>query len=129
MAIRVVPDDVRRIIDTVKDDDAISFHIEVANGFTNYHLADSTAGEPILRLVELYLTAHFLAISDPSDGKGQIVREEIEGTSNYYNTKLGEGLSSTRYGLQAVALDSSGVLATLAKYRARFEVVTGYVNQ
>jgi len=61
---------------------------------------------PTAELVERYLAAHLIAISDP-----RIQSEQVKSIQASYQTKLSDGLGITHYGSMAMQLDSSGKLA------------------
>lgn len=86
----------------------------------------STAGLSAARLkqVELFLAAHFYVIIRE---RGGITREVIGDAEERYRLQ-GEdlkGLATTRFGEQAIALDSSGKLGALStsSIKAQFRVV------
>lgn len=75
-------------------------------------------------LIWLYLAAHFAVVSEEYGGVVQMT----VGQSEERYTDLGVsrfGLSSTRYGQQAIALDSSGTLAAMSTspIRAQFRII------
>lgn len=58
-------------------------------------------------LVERYLAAHLIAISDP-----RIQSEQIKTIQASYQVRLSDGLGITHFGSTAMMLDSSGKLAS-----------------
>lgn len=56
--------------------------------------------------VERYLTAHFVAITDP-----RIKAEQVKTLRNEYQVKLSDGLGITHYGTMAMTMDTSGKLS------------------
>jgi hypothetical protein len=69
---------------------------------------DSDYSEELLTRIETYLAAHFLAIRDPRTSFETIgeIQDRFEG-------KTDMGLRFTRYGQQAILLDTAGNLAKL----------------
>ena len=57
-------------------------------------------------LVERYLAAHLIAISDP-----RIQSEQVKTIQASYQVRLSDGLGITHFGTTAMMLDSSGKLA------------------
>jgi len=57
-------------------------------------------------LVERYLAAHLIAISDP-----RIQSEQVRSLQQSYQVRLSDGLGITHFGSTAMMLDSSGKLA------------------
>jgi hypothetical protein len=60
-----------------------------------------------LKEIELYLAAHFYSVRDPK------TQSESAGVSVSYEGSSGVGLKRTRYGQQAIVLDSTGTLSSL----------------
>lgn len=65
-----------------------------------------------LELIERWLAAHFYCQGDPA-----YVARSTAGASGSFTGQFGMGLDNTRYGQQALAMDTSGCLAALAKGR------------
>lgn len=77
--------------------------------------------EASLKEVERWLAAHLAATSDI---QYSIQKEKMgDSEDSYFDRSKGEGLKGSSYGQQAILLDCSGVLATLGKRKARFEVL------
>lgn len=118
MAIRTKTEDVKRLINTSLDDSDTFIPIQVASRLVDDLLVGKgmTAGR--LQDIELYLAAHFVAVRDQD--AGQLTRLTVGDTDATYGGDLGQALSFTRYGQQALALDISGTLASVGKVRAQF---------
>lgn len=117
---RVSEGQVKGIVDTNRSVDQF---IDTANVFVTEHLAPVTSNTALLAKIELYLAAHFVAITEE---RGGIVESGLGIEVNErYSDVYTEGLRSTRYGQQALVLDSTGTLARMAntKMRARFRVI------
>ncbi len=79
--------------------------------------------EAILEKIELYLAAHFVALTSE---KGTLKFSKVGDSSDAWDvTELGEGLRATRYGQTALVLDTSGILANKgsSKLKALFRIV------
>lgn len=118
MAIRVTNTQVKQIIDTSLDDDVIDAHIAVASRLVDDLLTGKGMDASRLADIELYLSAHFVAVRDQD--AGELTRLTVGDTDATYGGDLGRALSFTRYGQQALALDISGTLTTIGKVRAQF---------
>jgi hypothetical protein len=120
---RVTADTVKEIIATTISDDIInSNHIDTANVFIAEHFVGTTLSDAILTKIELYLAAHYVALTDEGSG---LTRDKLGDADQSYANIYSKGLNSTRFGQAALALDSSGVLANVAagNLRADFRVV------
>ncbi len=120
---RVSDPEVKQIIDTARDTTPF---IDSANLIVDESLVGLTPALSAARLkqVELYLAAHFTAITEE---RGALTESETADSSEGYEVKVGEGLKATRYGQQAILLDSSGTLESLAEggssRQAEFRIV------
>lgn len=78
-----------------------------------------------LESIARYLTAHFITVLVE---RGGLTSQEVDNARETYGSpKEGAGLAMTRYGQQAIALDSSGTLKAMAnpskKLNAQFRVM------
>lgn len=105
---RTTDEAVAGIIETDEDIPLTPF-IEVANELvTEVCGSVTTYTTTRLELIERWLSAHFYAIRDPRS-----TREEVEGIRDTYESKVDLGFDLTRYGQQAMRLDTNGGLAAL----------------
>jgi hypothetical protein len=115
---RVEPDEVKEIIDTSLTDSQINAFINSAHYLIQANLLNKGLSANILTQIELWLSAHFLAIRDQ--------RVESEGVAGEwqarYQGKTGMGFSATTYGQQALLLDTTGTLASAGLKAITFEV-------
>ena len=120
MALRVTTNEVKAIIETSLVD--LDPFITSANTFINAILADEiSAGNissALLSELEKWLAAHFVAIRDP-----QVKSEKLGDAQATYRGKEGMGLRATTYGQQALALDSTGLLAQVGMKRAEVKTL------
>lgn len=116
---RANPAQVTQLVDT---DRSVDLFIEIANNLVDEHLLSSSLTATQLKHIEIYLAAHFAAVTEE---RGSIVRSSVGDAAETYQDIYESGLRSTRFGQQAIALDTSGTLAGLAssKVRAQFRVI------
>ena len=107
------------------EETAIAEFIEAAELVVSEDLAASTASVPRLELITKYMAAHFTVVSFE---RGGLTRQKAGESADTYKTGLDsdQGYLLTRFGQQAVSLDTSGILALNAtpKQKAEFRVVT-----
>ena len=118
MGIRVTADQVKTLIDTERD---IQSMLVTANTVVEEAYSGETISEALLTQVELYLAAHFVALTEES---GSLLRDSIGESATTLANVYGQGLASTRYGQSALAIDPTGSLANFgnAKPKAEFRV-------
>ena len=123
---RVSALEVREVVTTAADDDTIlGSYVDTAHLLVDTYLIGGTCqhSDAILKKIELYLAAHFTALSE---GEGTIKFTKMGDASESYDVDhLGDGLRSTRYGQTAIMLDTCGILSNLASsgLKAEFRVV------
>jgi hypothetical protein len=119
---RVSAEEVKEVIETSLTDDTVcSNMIDTANLLVDTHLG-TTLSEQVLKKVELYLAAHFVALTEE---RGGITLSKMGDSSESYANVYTQGFNSTRFGQTALALDSTGVLTNVAQtqLKADFRVV------
>lgn len=102
--------EVSTIIDTDLSDSEIQAFIDAANLYTTEELGDSGLGAGLLTEIQKWLAAHLLSTKDK-----RVAEEAINDVDITYQGSWGEGLKSTTYGQQAIALDPTGTLAGAGK--------------
>lgn len=126
MTARIQSEDLRKIIpsDALAAGEDLSSYIQSAHLFVKEELISTGLSEDRLTQIELYLAAHFAIITLE---KGGLTRQKIGESEDFFQgwTNTSVGLNATRYGQQAVMLDTSGNLAALARgtLRAKFSVI------
>lgn len=120
---RATDSDVRAYVDMEAAADT-SIYIASASAFADHLLSSSGLSETILTQIEIFLAAHFAVLGIERGG----IRREVDGdAAQAYQTisEKKEGLHLTRFGQQAIALDTTGILSLQgnAKPKARFRVV------
>lgn len=113
---RVTDAEVHAIIATPLD--PLTSFITTATTFVDSWLLSKGLPADVLKQIELYLAAHFVAVTDP---RAQSIRDADTAVSLQLG-KDGSGLCSTQYGSMAVMLDGSGTLAGIGQKRVSFEV-------
>lgn len=115
MAVRVTDEQVAAITGvavTVRDPAPF---IELAYVLVDEHLADQGLSANVLCQIELFLAAHFFTLTEE---RGGLVRSAVGESSETYADIYKGGFKSTRFGQQAITLDTSGVLANLSSTAA-----------
>lgn len=115
MAPRVNDTEVKRIIKTSLDTTPF---INTANVLVDQYLGSSALSDVLIRQIELWWSAHLVAIRElqPSE-------EKIGKTETKYQGKTGMGLNATLYGQQVLMLDPTGILNNLGRKVAKFETI------
>lgn len=118
---RITDTDVRELVE-LDDATDIDWAVESAEDIVTTHLADVGHTDSILSRITLFIAAHFAALQSE---RGGLIRESTGVASANYANIYGEGFRSTRWGQQALALDSSGTLANVTQIRprAQFQVI------
>ena len=120
----VIPQEVRSVIDTVPGSLDLATFIETADLIITEQLTSATLSAARLKQIELYLAAHFAAISHE---RGGLTTDETGDTKSELSDVYEAGFAMTRYGIAAVQLDTSGVLKAINEDAstkvARFTVV------
>jgi hypothetical protein len=112
---RVTDAEVKEIIETELDTTPF---IRAANLVVTDKLGDQGLGDDILMEIERYLSAHFTAVREQ-----QAADETLGEARVKYQGQWGMGLDSTSYGQTAKLLDTSGILSTLGRRAAMFDVL------
>lgn len=106
------------------DSSAVTSFVTTANLIVTDELGTSGLSDSRLKQIELYLAAHFWAITNE---RGGLVEKEVDNAKERYagTSTKDTGFRSTRFGQQAMALDTTGVLASLASAgtKAVFRVI------
>lgn len=105
----VTDSEVKAVIDTKRDTTPF---IDTADLLITEDLAGKGLSAARLKQIELYLAAHFVAVTEE---RGNMTRHRKGDSEEQYQMEIGSGLMLTRYGQQAINLDTSGTLRTLAK--------------
>lgn len=118
-------DDVRAVISTSLTDSQITQMILEADAITSQCSGIASSGEILRAAINKYFVAHMIALLS-GNGSGVVQSESLGDASVSYVQALVPNLgtlSSTRYGQQAITLDTSGCLANLGKMRVSFKVL------
>lgn len=114
--------DVKAIIDTSRD---TSSFIDTAQLFVDEELASSGLSIDRQDQIVLYLAAHFVCITEEFGGLRRSKLGDADESYRVPDAKE-QGFSTTRYGQQAMILDTTGTLATLTTnggLKSLFEVL------
>lgn len=93
---------------------SIAAYITAADLIVSEELSNKGLSANRLKEIERWLSAHFVAISEES---ARISAETIGRSNITYGGQFGLGLQHTRYGQQAMLLDTSGTLAAKSQGR------------
>ena len=112
---------VRAIVEVSDELDLQSF-IDTANLIVTEDLAGKDLSEARLEQIQIYLAAHYTAIRDE---RGGLKSTKTLNAEDEYFGDYGKGLKATRYGQQAIVLDTSGSLSAIAEpvAKAEFRIV------
>lgn len=113
---RVTDGQVKEIIETNLDD--ISLFMETAEMIVDEQLMSKGFSENRLSKIELYLSAHFVALRER-----QLLSERFGDSEEKYQGKTGMNLQASLYGQTAMLLDTSGSLANLGKSVAEIYLI------
>lgn len=116
MANRVTSSEVKEIIATSLTD--VTAFITPANLIVTEKLANSGLSDDHLKEIEKWLSAHFVAIRDP-----RLQSQSIGSISEAYQVGTGVDLDSTSYGQQVKLLDTTGLISSLGKQKARLYTI------
>lgn len=118
---RTTADAVKDIIETDLANSIINGFINTAHHLVQAKLVNTNAGlsSDLLAEIEKYLAAHFMSINREKQTESESVAQEWQAK---YQGKTDMGLKATLFGQQALALDTSGKLATLGKLAAVVKV-------
>jgi hypothetical protein len=105
----VSDDEVKALIDTQRDTRPFiaTAHIVVSEQLIGKGLSDDR-----LKQIELYLAAHYTAVSEEH---GALKSSKMGESTDVYDLNVGEGLKLTRFGQQALSLDTSGTLRSMGR--------------
>jgi hypothetical protein len=110
---RVTPEEVKAIVTTSLTDPVIQVWIDGANAIVNESADCIGNDEAILTQVELYLSAHLVAMLDP-ELRGFVTKEKLDVFETTYSNPvtIKNNIDNTPYGTMANRL-SNGCLANI----------------
>lgn len=122
---RVSPQELKTYLGLMANDDTdVTIFLEMGNILVDDELVGKGLSTNRLKMIELNLAAHYGCIAVE---KGGLTRQKVGDSEEGYRQDFSSrpNLSMTRYGQQAVALDTSGTLSGLdaPKGKAEFRVV------
>lgn len=125
MTALVTTADVYAIFPSVNDQTVLQPAIDTADLIITESLQGLGLSTQRLTKIELFLAAHFAVITWE---RGGLTRQRIDTAEDFYQAWNNKdiGLAATRFGQQAVILDTTGTLAGMgtAKLKAQFRVVS-----
>jgi hypothetical protein len=116
----VTSEEVKEIISTPLTD--LTAFISAAHTIVEDRLLDQGLTDTALKEIERWLAAHFVSFRSPAEKRSQKIgsAQEVYLVANLSST--GGMLKTSLYGMQAMALDTSGTLAQLGKKKAVLKV-------
>ena len=121
---RITAAEVKEIIPTKISDAVLTSNmIDTAHVMVEDILVpDAGLTEVVLKKIELYLAAHFVALTDEGGG---LTRSKLGDSDESFANIYEAGFKGTRFGQTALGLDTSGRLnaATQTNLKAEFRVV------
>lgn len=120
---RIVPDELKEIIETSLGDGVLWTFINGANLIVTKHLGSSTElSDDQRKEIERWLSAHLLTAREQ-----QAASEGADKASITYQGSYGMGLDATFYGQQVKLMDTSGILdSVVGKRAATLHAVTSF---
>jgi hypothetical protein len=119
---RIIDSEVKLVFPEAKQDTAT--FIETATLIVDEKLTGLGMSDERLKRIELYLAAHFAALTVERGAPRRLRQGE---TVEEFFQDIGPGFRQTRFGQQALLLDTSGVLGDIStasgKPKAQFRVV------
>ena len=125
MAHRVLPAEVKEIIDTELSDPIVVTFIDAANLTVTALLgSDTTLGAAQLKEIERWYTAHLIACTRAR----QVKSESVGDASVTYQGETGKGLDASMYGQMVKQLDTSGIMAAAGsgKQSVMIQAITSF---
>lgn len=109
--------DVAKVIRTTED---VSFFLEMAAMVVSEQLEDKNLSDLRKKMIEVYLAAHFIAVTDPDT---DLIKEKMgEAETTYKTPANSDNYRSTKYGIQAINLDWTGTLEASGKPKASISI-------
>ena len=127
MAIRTTSEAVGKLHPAGSDEDEdVDFtpFIETANNLVDQVCLESDYSDATLELIERWLAAHFYAQLDP-----RTVMEEVRGARERFEGETKIRLDNTRYGQQAMIIDTAGNLKALNEGKGKITAKALYVGE
>lgn len=107
MALRVDVTELRAILKCGATVDLTVF-MNAANVLVDDLLGSSSLSANALKLIETYLAAHLYTLTEE---RGSLASETFGDSTERYHNVYKAGFNSTRYGQQALVIDTTGILA------------------
>ena len=115
MGIRVTEHQVQLVVDIPSGED-VQLFIDIASRLVDELLSTSSLTSKRLADIELYLAAHLVVLTTEGGG---VTMQRTGASSVQYSQLQGDDLKLTRFGQMALALDTTGKLASSRKEKAR----------
>ena len=110
--------DVAKVITTTED---VSFFLEMAAMVVSEQLEDKGLSDLREKMIEVYLAAHYIAVTDPDT---DLVKEKMgEAETTYKTPANSDNYRSTKYGIEAINLDWTGTLESSGRPKATVSIL------
>jgi hypothetical protein len=119
---RTTAAEVKEILETEISDALVNAYIASANRIVTEHLTDLGYGDEKLEDIEMWLSAHLIAITR----ERQTTQEKLGDAAVAYANVFGKGLEASTYGQMVAMLDTEGVLKSLGKERIVFKAIKSF---
>jgi hypothetical protein len=119
-ATRATDDDIHELMPDLDSGFDSTKYIRWANVIVTTKLTGLGFSADYLKMIEEALAAHFVAIAKPENN---IMREKIGDADAMYHGKSDMHLNFTKWGQQAMILDTSGTLSKLGKRRGEVKAI------
>lgn len=110
MSVRVTFAQVKKLLDQDAEELVLLPFVDMANELTTELCQPLGYSTTRLTMIEALLAAHFFCLRDP-----RTKSESVEGISESFEGQTGKYLDATRFGQQAMMMDTLGGLASLNK--------------
>lgn len=118
MAARVTATEVKQIIETSFEDTMVNAFIAGATAVIDTALGTSGLSDALMKEIERWMAAHLVA-----QRERQLLKAGASGAFVEYVGVFEMGLNGTQYGQTAMALDTTGTLASLSLKKAYLRAV------
>lgn len=127
---RAQTDDVQKLLDSASED--VTLFVIMASTVVDEFLASSTLSAAVLALIETFLAAHFALLATE---RGSLAEKTLGEAREKYHNIYKAGFNATRFGQQAIILDTTGTLAGMSgaaentkNKKALFRLITSAVT-
>lgn len=118
----VTVEELKKIIETDLPDADLQAYIDTASIFVNEVLGSTSISELLKTQIAKWFAAHLLA----STREQQLLEASAGSASAKFQAVVSDGIGSTMYGQQVLALDTTGTFAKLGKRKMTLRAIEGF---